>query len=214
MGTLTVSTSGGSLKRLNEGKKRLLEKTDLKLLMQYLAYSKCSIVKLFIHRKAFISRHCSLTENLLKNSSMVPTLPPRRGLLPQLMLRSWTVSYLPLLLFPSLVITPAHQTMSAKWDEIRKRICISTLPAVTHENNSKIARNPSFICDDNCSWLIFYFPKNLPVSQDIGFWSQWEAGSNPNWFLLVVWPEQLTFLWASISSFTNTHNYTIGSHKD
>lgn len=123
----------------------------------------------------------SLIENLLKSNSMVPIFPGRRGLLPEFKLCFLrTVSYSPFLLTASSVIISSYQIISMTSTEIGKSTFTSTLPIVTHRNNSASTKNLSFICHDNDSWWIFYFLKNIPVPPDIGPWSQWEMGSNRN----------------------------------
>lgn len=94
---------------------------------------------------------------------------PKRELLPQLILCFLSSDGVIFALSPAI---PPHQTLSIMSAEVRKSTYISILPAVTYWNNSEATKNPSFICQDICSQLIFNFLKNFLVSQDIGLWSQ------------------------------------------
>lgn len=116
-------------------------------------------------------------KNLLKSNSMVPILSKGEDCYLTLNFASLGQCHIPFYKFND---HPSHQTISTISVEIRKSTFISALPIVTHWNNSVSTRSLSFVCHNNYSWLIFYFLKNIPVSQDICLCSQWEVGSSPD----------------------------------
>lgn len=140
----------------------------------------------------------------------------KKGLLPQFLLYfPSTECHIHLFSFLQIqLIVHSYQTMSIISADTRKNTSPSTLPTVTYWS-SEFTINPSSMCHNIYSWLIFYFLKNFLVSQDIGLWSQWEVYSNPNSATNELYDLSNSLLFEPQFPFINGHNYTIGHcYKD